>query len=418
MHEYIVGLDIGSSNVYGAVGKVDIEGEIRIIGITAVKCNGLKKSVVVDIDSTSQSIKECIKNLERMVDISISDVYITLPAGISELVWNKGIVAVSADDKEIKENDVLRVLDAARLISVPQDKEIIGVVPYQYIVDGYDHIIEPVGMSGTRLEVDAQIVMAQSTVVNNLRKSINRAGISIAGEVLQQQAISQVASNKEEINMGVAFVDIGAQTTDISIYKRENLCYTSMVPLGGDNITNDISICLKIPFAEAEKLKTKYGELSKKYDEENRKIAVNAGYNHSIEADLGYLQNVIEARTEEILYYVKDKLEQSKYNDEISGVVIVGGGLALFKGIDEYASKILGKSVKIGFPNYIGAASPVYATVVGIIKDVVSSLRISKNSDEAKKEVSSNSKIKTNINKKENEDSFVSKLKEFFTEFF
>lgn len=418
MHEYIVGLDIGSSNVYGAVGKVDNRGEIRIIGITAVKCNGLKKSVVVDIDSTSQSIKECINNLERMVDISISDVYITLPAGISELVWNKGIVAVSSDDKEIRENDVLRVLDAARLISVPQDKEIIGVVPHQYIVDGYDHIIEPIGMSGTRLEVDAQIVLAQSTVVNNLRKSINRAGIHIAGEVLQQQAISQVVSTKEEIDMGVALIDIGAQTTDICIYKRGNLCYTSMVPLGGDNITNDISICLKIPFAEAEKLKIKYGDLSKEYDEENKKISVNAGYNDSIEADLGYLQDIIEARTEEILYYVKDKLKESKYGNEVSGVVIVGGGLTLFKGANRYASKILGKSVKSGFPNYIGAASPIYVSAVGIIKDVASSLRINKEFEKVEKEVSVNSKIKTDVSKKENGDSFVSKLKGFFAEFF
>ncbi|MCY6356762.1 cell division protein FtsA [Clostridium sp. ZS2-4] len=418
MHEYIVGLDIGSSNVYGAVGKVDNEGEIRIIGITAVKCNGLKKSVVVDIDSTSQSIKECIKNLERMVDISISDVYITLPAGISELVWNKGIVAVSSDDKEIRENDVLRVLDAARLISVPQDKEIIGVVPHQYIVDGYDHIIEPVGMSGMRLEVDAQIVLAQSTIVNNLRKSINRADIHIAGEVLQQQAISQVVSTKEEIDRGVAFVDIGAQTTDICIYKRENLCYTSMVPLGGDNITNDISVCLKIPFAEAEKIKIRYADLSNEYDEENKKISVNAGYNHSIEADLGYVHDIIEARIEEILYYVRDKLKESKYGNEISGVVIVGGGLTLFKGINGYASKILGKSVKSGFPNYIGAASPIYVSSVGIIKDVASSLRINKNFEKFEKEVSSNSKIRTDVNKKENSDSLVSKLKEFFAEFF
>ncbi|EGO86704.1 cell division protein FtsA, partial [Clostridium botulinum C str. Stockholm] len=213
MHEYIVGLDIGSSNVYGAVGKVVSNGEIRIVGITSVKCKGLNKSVVVDIDSTSQSIKECITNLERMVDISISEVYVSLPAGVSELIWNKGIVAVSSDDKEITENDVMRVIEAAKIVSIPSDKEIIGVVPQQYIVDGYDNIIEPVGMSGMRLEVDAQIVMAQSTIINNLRKSINKAGVKILGEVLQQQAISQTICKKEELDMGIAFVDVGAHTT-------------------------------------------------------------------------------------------------------------------------------------------------------------------------------------------------------------
>jgi len=197
MHDYIVGLDIGSSNVYGAVGKIDSNGEVRIIGISSVKCSGVKKSVVVDIDSTSQSILECISNLERMVDASMEEVYLALPSGVSELTWNKGIVAVSSDDKEIKENDVIRVIEAAKLISVTSDKEIIGVVPQQYIVDGYEHIVEPIGMSGMRLEVDAQVVTAKSTVINNLRKSVNRARLNIAGEVLQQQAISKAVSKKK-----------------------------------------------------------------------------------------------------------------------------------------------------------------------------------------------------------------------------
>lgn len=418
MHEYIVGLDIGSSNVYGAVGKVDKEGEIRIIGITSVRCNGLKKSVVVDIDSTSQSIRECINNLERMVDISISDVYITLPAGISEIVWNKGIVAVSSDDKEIREKDVYRVVDAAKLISVPQDKEIIGVVPYQYIVDGYGNIIEPIGMSGTRLEVDAQVVLAKSNVVNNLRKSLARAGVGVAGEVLQQQAVAQVLSNKEEIDMGVAFVDVGAQTTDICIYKKGNLCYTSMLPLGGDNITNDISICLKIPFLEAEKLKIQYGNLSSNDFEKDKKININTRYNDSLEVDVEFLQDVIEARTEEMLYYVKEKLQESKYLDEISGIVIVGGGLALFKGLSSFASRVIGKSVKIGCPSYIGAVSPVYSTCVGIVEDVVKTLKVNRNSTDLNKE---NIHLKEEINSEEDEEEnegFFSKVKDFFTEFF
>lgn len=418
MHEYIVGIDIGSSSVYGAVGKVDSNGEIRIVGITSVKCNGLKKSVVVDIDSTSQSIKECIKNLERMVDINISDVYITLPAGVSKLIWNKGIVAVSSDDKEIKENDVIRVIEAAKLIPIPSDKEIIGVVPQQYIVDGYDNIIEPIGMSGMRLEVDAQVVMAQSTVINNLRKSVNKAGIGILGEVLQQQAISQAISKKEEMDMGIALIDVGAQTTDISIYKRGNLCYTNMIPLGGDNITNDISICLKLPFVESEKLKIKYGRLIDCNNNSDIKIEINAGYNKSREVDVNFLQEIIKARSEEILIYVKEDLKQSKYYDEISGVVIVGGGLSLFNGISEFATEVLDKSVKVGSPVYTGAASPVYATVVGVIKDVVSTLKIDKNIEKFDDENVNNLKKKGSNRKESNGDSFVSKIREFFTEFF
>ncbi|KGM96163.1 cell division protein FtsA [Clostridium novyi A str. 4552] len=416
MHEYIVGLDIGSSNVYGAVGKVVSNGEIRIVGITSVKCKGLKKSVVVDIDSTSQSIKECIANLERMVDIKISEVYVTLPAGVNELIWNKGIVAVASDDKDITENDVMRVIEAAKIVSIPSDKEIIGVVPQQYIVDGYDNIIEPVGMSGIRLEVDAQVVTAQSTVINNLRKSINKTGVGILGEVLQQQAISQAVCKKEEIEMGIAFIDVGSQTTDISIYKRGNLCYTKMVSLGGDNITNDIAICLKLPFHEAEKIKTKYGDLSYN-NNDNIKINVNAGYDNSKEIDKEFLNKIIEARSEEILYYVKEELQQSKYYDDISSIVIVGGGLALFKNINNFATNILHKSTRIGSPIYTGATSPIYATVVGVIKDVISTLKIDKNIEKVESNIGNNLKKDNNIKKKSGEN-FVSKIREFFTEFF
>ncbi|EDS77308.1 cell division protein FtsA [Clostridium botulinum C str. Eklund] len=416
MHEYIVGLDIGSSNVYGAVGKVVSNGEIRIVGITSVKCKGLKKSVVVDIDSTSQSIKECIANLERMVDIKISEVYVTLPAGVNELIWNKGIVAVASDDKDITENDVMRVIEAAKIVSIPSDKEIIGVVPQQYIVDGYDNIIEPVGMSGIRLEVDAQVVTAQSTVINNLRKSINKTGVGILGEVLQQQAISQAICKKEEIEMGIAFIDVGSQTTDISIYKRGNLCYTKMVPLGGDNITNDIAICLKLPFHEAEKIKIKYGDLSYN-NNDNIKINVNAGYDNSKEIDKEFLNKIIEARSEEILYYIKEELQQSKYYDEISSIVIVGGGLALFKNINNFATNILHKSTRIGSPIYTGATSPIYATVVGVIKDVISTLKIDKNIEKVESNIGNNLKKDNNIKKKSGEN-FVSKIREFFTEFF
>jgi len=419
MHDYIVGLDIGSSNVYGAVGKIDSNGEVRIIGISSVKCSGVKKSVVVDIDSTSQSILECISNLERMVDASMEEVYLALPSGVSELTWNKGIVAVSSDDKEIKENDVIRVIEAAKLISVTSDKEIIGVVPQQYIVDGYEHIVEPIGMSGMRLEVDAQVVTAKSTVINNLRKSVNRARLNIAGEVLQQQAISKAVSKKEELDIGVAFIDVGAQTTDVSIYKDGNLCYTNMIPLGGDNITNDIAICLKIPFVEAEKLKIKYGDLERTTNENDIIIKVNAGYDKLKDVYLSYLNEIIEARTEEILYYVKQILKESNFDNEISGIVIVGGGLALFKGITGFASKVLDKSLRIGTPKYTGTSSPVYATVVGTINDIISTLKINKNVHVPKGKSNANVnnlKIKENI--KERKEGFLSKIKDFFTDFF
>jgi len=217
----------------------------------------------------------------------------------------------------------------------------------------------------------------------------------------------------------VAFIDVGAQTTDVSIYKDGNLCYTNMIPLGGDNITNDIAICLKIPFVEAEKLKIKYGDLERTTNENDIIIKVNAGYDKLKDVYLSYLNEIIEARTEEILYYVKQILKESNFDNEISGIVIVGGGLALFKGITGFASKVLDKSLRIGTPKYTGTSSPVYATVVGTINDIISTLKINKNVHVPKGKSNANVnnlKIKENI--KERKEGFLSKIKDFFTDFF
>jgi cell division protein FtsA len=236
MKEHIVGIDLGSSKICGAVGKISSNGKLQIIGITSVVCSGLNKSVVIDIDSTAEAIKQCVIQLERMTDTQISEGYISLPGGICELVRNTGMIAISSEDREIKQGDVDRVIEAAKLISVPLDKEIVGVEPEQYIVDGYDNIKDPRGMSAERLEVEAQVVMAQTTVVSNLLKSVKRAGIKVNGIVLQPSAIAEAVIRKEEKDMGIAIVDVGAETIDISIYKGAKLKYTSILQLGGNTI--------------------------------------------------------------------------------------------------------------------------------------------------------------------------------------
>ena len=262
MSGYIIGIDIGSSNICAAAGKVDRVGKMQILGITSSDCNGVKKGIVVDIDKTSESIKNCINSLERMIDIKINEAYISLPGGISELMWNKGVIAVSSEDREIRYNDVKRVLKAAKIITIPNDKEVIGVIPEQYIIDGYDNIKDPIGMNGLRLEVDAQIILARSTIINNIFKSVNKAGIKVLGIVFQPIAISQVVLKEEEIQRGVALVDVGSESINIYIYEGGILRSISTIALGGNIITNDISVCLKLPFSEAEKLKIKYGSVS------------------------------------------------------------------------------------------------------------------------------------------------------------
>lgn len=411
MNEHIVGIDLGSSKICGAVGKISSNKKLQIIGITSVVCSGLNKSVVIDIDSTAEAIKQCVTQLERMTDIQISEVYISLPGGICELVRNTGIIAISSEDREIKQNDVDRVIEAAKLISVPSDKEIVGVEAEQYIVDGYDNIKDPRGMSGVRLEVEAQVVMAQSTVVSNLLKSVKRAGIIVNGIILQPSAISQAVLRKEEKDMGIALVDVGAETIDISIYKDGKLKYTSIVQLGGDNITNDISVCLKVPFSEGERLKHKYGSLIKVKGEDAEKIRVKDSYNNLMEIDNNLLVDIIEARVEELLRLVKRNLLNSGFYKEISGVVIVGGGISLFRGTNELSKEILEKSVRIGSPEYVGAASPIYVTAVGIVIQAVSNLKACNSSSEEIDE----SKWSKNKNEK---NGFASKIKGFFADFF
>ncbi|MGH4119722.1 cell division protein FtsA [Clostridium sp.] len=413
MNEHIVGIDLGSSKICGAVGKISSNGQLQIIGITSVVCSGLNKSVVIDIDNTAEAIKQCVKQLERMTDTQISEGYISLPGGICELVKNTGMTLISSEDKEIKQSDIDRVIESAKLISIPFDKEVVGVEPEQYIVDGYDNIKDPRGMSGLRLEVEAQVVIAKSTVVRNLLKSFQRAGIKVNGIVLGPSAISEAVLKKAESDMDIALVDVGSATVDISIYESGRLKHTSIVPLGGDNITNDISVCLKVPFSEGERLKLKFGSLVKGKEAEEEKIRVKDSYSNVMEIDNNLLVDIIQARVEETLHLIKRNLINSGCYKDISGVVIVGGGISLFRGASELSKFILDKPVRIGSPEYVGAASPIYVTAVGIVVQAVNNIKInnslSENSDDIKM---SQTKNKNGNNK------FASKVKDFFADFF
>ncbi|NMM65605.1 cell division protein FtsA [Clostridium sp. P21] len=423
MDEYIIGIDIGSSKVRAAAGKMDKYGKVQIIGITSAKCNGVKKGIVVDIDNTSEAVRECITALERMVDIKIKEAYISLPGGISELLWNKGVVAVSSEDREIRENDVKRVLKASKIVTIPSDKEIIGVIPEQYIIDGYDKIKDPIGMSGLRLEVDSQIILAQTTVVNNLFKSVIKAEVKVLGVVFQPLAISQAVLKDDEIQRGVAVIDMGAECTNIYVYEGGNLTNIETAALGGSIITNDISVCLKIPFLEAENLKIKYASVGEDDANYNTKIEVDADYNNKIQVDYYTLKQIVEARVEELLYIIDEKLRSSEYYEKVSGIVIVGGGLGLIKGIEDFSSNIIKKPVRVGTPGTVGSSNPLYACIAGIVKDVSYAAKGSNFSGKTEKlqeneyKGYTKGKDKKEV-KSENKNGIVLKIKEFFTDFF
>lgn len=418
MSEYLIGLDIGSSKVCAAVGKLDKNGQLQIVGLTSANCTGIKKAVVIDIESTSEAINNCIEQLQRMVDIKIDKVYLSLPASVSTLINSKGVIAISSDDREIKDSDVDRVLDASKIISISSDKEIVGVVPKQFIVDGYDNVKDPVGMCGSRLEVDAQVVVAQATVMNNLLKSIAKCGLSVEGIVLQPLAISEVVLKKEEKDMGVAVVDVGSETTDISVFKNGSLSYVDMIPVGGNSITNDISLCVNIPFSDAEMLKLKYGNISRSRENFDENIKVQTAYNNVVEVSYTMLNQIIEARVEETLAFVLEKLKKSGYYSEISGIVLVGGGIALLRGIGDLSRDIFEKPVKIGSPEYVGTASPIYVTAVGIVKDVSNNIKTNDSDKEEENELLLKKKRTRHEEDDENNEGFFTKIKQFFGEFF
>lgn len=418
MNEYIIGIDVGSSKVCAAAGKFDRNGNIQIVGVTSTKCNGIKKGTVVDIDSTSESIKNCLFQLEGIIDYKINEVFISLPVCISEIIDNKGVVAVSSEDREITRNDVERVIKAAKIITVNSDKEIIGLIPEQYVVDGFDKIKDPIGMSGLRLEVDAKVILAQTTVINNLFKSINKSNIKVKGIVYEPLALSEVLIEKEEKEIGTAIIDAGAETIDISIFKYGVLKFATAIPYGGNIITNDISVCLKLPFSEAEKIKLKYGDIKNDNKNNDFKISVNASYNNIVEINQNLLIEIINARVEELLLIIKNKINESGYKDEISGITITGGAISFMTNIDILAEKILDKPVRIGVPQYVGSSNPIYSCGIGIVKEASESFKNSylsnKNNEKSGKDVWD----EEDLNDEKSKNGFLAKIKEFFTEFF
>lgn len=420
MSDYIIGVDIGSSNIYTAAGKLDIKGNMQIIALTSVNCQGVKKGIIIDLDETSLCIKNCIEKLEGMLDTKINEVYASIPGGLTEIVQSKGIVAVSSEDKEIRKNDIDRVIKAAKKINISSDKEIVDIIPEQYIIDDYCDIKDPLGMSGSRLEMDADIVLAKTTVINNIYKCSNKAGIKINSIVFAPQAVAELVLKRDEAEFGTAIVDVGSDLTNISIYKKGILCFSDVLNFGGSIITNDIAVCLKLPFSEAERIKIKHSEINNKNDD-NIKIRANSNYNNKIDVDSTILNEIIQARIEEIIQFILSKIKGSGYYEELSGLVFVGGGLSKFKGIEEISMKILKKPVRIADVQYAGSSNAEYAGVIGIIHNYLRFLKV--NITDTKLNENVESKIwhdsETDEELYEDEEhSILGKIKEFFTDFF
>lgn len=369
MGNVVTSIDLGSSKICVIISEIDSNGQLQVVGIGKSRCKGIKKGVVVDIEETTKAILEAVTQAENMADLEIYEAYINIPGGYTKLIKNKGIIAVSSDDKEISFEDVKRVLNSAAIVSIPQDQRIIDIIPRQYIVDGYDEISDPVGMVGIRLEVEADIVLGSTTTVLNLVKSVNKAGIEVLGIVMEPIATSEAVLTKDEKDLGVLLLDIGAGTSDFSVFKNGALIYSNILPIAGNHITNDISVGLRLPFNRSEEIKKKFGVAYTKLADDSNIFEINPlGFSNNLKVDEKQLSEIIEARIREIFELINIDLIKNRVKDKIlTDVVITGGGASYFKGITELGIEVFGLPVRIGQPYQMGAQEPIFSSAVGLV---------------------------------------------------
>lgn len=371
--DVVVGLDVGTTKVASIVAEVTPEKEVNIIGVGSNPAVGLRKGVVVDLGDTVRSIERAVEKAERMAGTDIEGVYVGIAGEHISSLNNHGVVAVSGSRGEVSEEDVERVLEAVKIISLPADREIIHVIPRDYIIDGQNGIKNPVGMSGQRLEVEAHIVTGAVTFIQNLLKCVQRVGLMVNDLVLQPVASSSAILYPDEREIGVVLVDIGGGTTDIAVFVGGSIAYTVVIPVGGNHFDWDIAYGLNTTLSEAERIKKEYGYALRSLIPNDELIKVkNIGDEKTRELPQRLIGEIIEARMQEIFDLIKREIAKSGYQDLIPAGMVVTGGTALLKGIVEAAKGSLGLPVRVGIPQKVGGlteeiSSPIYATGVGLV---------------------------------------------------
>lgn len=373
-NDIIVSLDIGTSKVRAIIGEVS-NGAINIIGVGSADSEGIRKGAIVDIDQTVQSIRNAVDHAERMVGIQISDVYVGIQGNHIALQTNHGVVAVSNEDREIGEDDIERVLQAAKVVALPPEREIINLVPKQYLVDGLEGISDPRGMIGVRLEAEATVVTGAKTAIHNLVRCVEKANLRIAGVILMSLASGQMALTKDEKMMGTVLADIGAGQCTIAIFEGGSITATSTLPIGGEYVTSDISYGLRTQTEQAEKIKQKFGcSLIEDAAEDQKFKVMRMGSNVEKEFSQVDLANIIEPRMQEIFHLIHQEVRRLGYGDKVNGYVLTGGSVVM-PGTLALAQSELESSVRIAVPDYIGVRDPAFTSGVGMIQYVSKYMR-------------------------------------------
>ena len=368
----IVGLDIGTSKVVAIVGEINPEGRLEIIGLGSHGSKGLKKGVVVNIESTVQSIQRAIEEAELMAGCQIQSVYAGIAGSHIRSMGSHGIVAIR--DREVFQPDIDRVIDAAQAVAIPADQKILHILPQEFIIDTQEGVKEPLGMSGVRLEAKVHLVTCAVNAAQNIEKCIKQCGLGVDDIILEQLASSYSVLTEDEKDLGVCMVDIGGGTSDIAIYTEGAIKHTAVIPIAGDQVTNDIAMALRTPTQNAEEIKIKYACALGSLAGENETIKVpSVGEREDRSLSRQALAEVVEPRYEELFTLIQAELRRSGFEDLIPAGIVLTGGATKMEGVVELAEEIFHMPVSIGKPkNVSGLAdivrNPIYATAVGLLQ--------------------------------------------------
>jgi cell division protein FtsA len=367
----IVGLDIGTSKVLAIVGETTSNGDIEIIGVGHHPSRGMKKGVVVNIESTVQSIQRAVEEAELMAGCQIHSVYAGIAGSHIRSTNSHGNVAIR--DKEVSDFDIQRVIESASAMAIPADQKVLHVLPQEYVIDGQEGIREPIGMSGVRLESRVHIVTGAVSAVQNIVKCVRRCGLEVDDIILEQLASSMSVLTDDEKELGVCLVDIGGGTTDISVYTEGAIRHTAVIPIAGDQVTNDIAVALRTPTPNAEEIKKKYGCALTQLAQREETIEVpSVGDRPPRKLTRQTLAEVVEPRIEELYGLIQAELRRSGFEDVIGSGIVITGGSAKMEGMVDLAEEVFHMPVRLGVPQYVGGLkgviqNPIFATGVGLV---------------------------------------------------
>ncbi len=371
-HEMIVGLDIGTSKVVAIVGEITEDGDIEVVGLGSHASRGMKKGIVVDIESIVQSVQRAVEEAELMADCEVRGVYAGIAGSHINSMNSHGMVAIK-DKNEITEGDVERVMVAAQAVALPGEQTVLHVLPQEYIIDDQEGIREPVGMSGVRLDAKVHLVTAAESAVQNIEKCIRRCGLEVDDVILEQLASSHAVLTDDDKELGVCLVDIGAGTTDIAVFTEGAIRHTAVIPIAGDQVTNDIAVALRTPTQYAEEIKIKHGCALRQLANDDDLIEVpGVGDRPPRSLSRQMLASVLEPRYEELFELIKAELKHAGFLELLGTGVVLTGGSSKMKGVEELAEEVFHMPVRIETPKHVKGLSevvrnPIYATGVGLL---------------------------------------------------